>query len=65
MRSPDEPVLAVEEDDLALGDGLAGVAVQLDAIGEQPGRPLGDLDIAGRDEQVVGAAHLLDAGRRR
>ena len=57
---PDEPILAVEEDDLALGDGFTGIAVQLDAIREEPGRPLGDLDIAGRDEQVVGAAHLLD-----
>ena len=57
---PDEPILAVEEDDLALGDGFTGIAVQLDAIREEPGRALGDLDIAGRDEQVVGAAHLLD-----
>ena len=38
MRSPDQPVLAVVEHHLALGDGVAGVAVELDAIGEQPGR---------------------------
>ena len=57
---PDQAVLPVVEDHLALRDRLAGVAVELDAIGEEPGGAADDLHVAGRDEQVGRAAHLLE-----
>ena len=55
-----EAVLAVVEDHVALRGGVAGRAVDLDPVGEEPRRPAGDLDAAGRDRQVV-ASDLLDA----
>jgi hypothetical protein len=59
------PVVGLEPDaapgvGLALRHRLAGVAIQLDAVGEQAGLAPGDLHVADRDEQVGGAAHLLE-----
>ena len=59
------PVVGLEPDaapgvGLALRHRLAGVAIQLDAVGEQAGLAPGDLHVADRDEQVGGAADLLE-----
>src|SRR3989442_5831134 len=55
-----EPVIAVVEDDPAVSRGVAGRAVDLDPVGEKTCRSPGDLDVAGRHEQVVGPG-LLEA----
>ena len=56
-----EAILAVEEDRLALGDGLAGGPIELDSIGHEAVVPPDDLHVARGQEKVGGAAHLLDA----
>src|SRR5262245_51987043 len=60
---PHEPVLAVEEDGLALGHGLARGPVDLHAIGHEPVGSPGDLDISRGQEEVRVAPDLLDAVR--
>ena len=60
-----EPVLAVVEDHPALRGRVAGRAVDLDAVGEQTGRPLGQLGVAARHHEVVGADLLDPVGHHR
>src|SRR5262249_54815445 len=52
---PGQLILAVVEDDATLGDGIAGGAIELDAIGHQSRGALDQLDVAGGDQEVVGA----------
>jgi hypothetical protein len=55
-----EPVPAVEEDHAAGGDGLAGLGVDLDAVGFQAHVPLLDLDVALSEEEPL-AVQVLNA----
>lgn len=55
-----QAVRPVVEDHLALRDRLVGVAIELHPVGEQAGLAADDLHVADRDEQVGGAAHLLE-----
>src|SRR5207245_1504698 len=57
---PGEPVIAVVEDHSPRRHGITGLAVDLDPVGEKARSASGRLDVAARDEQVVGA-DLLEA----
>src|SRR5216684_3313524 len=59
----DEPVLPVEEDDLALGHRLTRDAIELDPIGDEAAASARDLHIAGGQQEIRIAADLLDAVR--
>jgi len=61
----DETVDAVVEEGTALGHRGAGLAVDLDTVGQQSGRSLGDLDVAGRNDEVVGGDLLEPIGEDR
>jgi hypothetical protein len=56
----DEPVLPVEEDDLALGHCLAGIAIEFDPISEEAAASADDLHVAGGEHEVRVATDLLD-----
>jgi hypothetical protein len=58
-----ELVLPVVEHDAALGHGVAGVAIDLDAIGDQPRVAPRDLDVAGGHQQALGPDLLEPIGQ--
>src|SRR5262245_64388156 len=55
-----EPIVAVVEDRAPDRDGVAGLPIDLDAVGDQAALAASDLDVAGGHEQVV-RSDLLEA----